>query len=300
MNNGGEDLHWQIDLTSIKPWISSVVPDSGTNDRYVAVTVDRTKLGLINDSETLTITSNAGPQDITINISQVGIQLPQEWQYLANTRSRATVVIPLGINPTVDGNAIAVGNYIGAFTPSDLCCGWGTWTDQGLSMIVWGDNPQTGLTDGFTAGEAILYRVYQPVTQQEWDWVDVGYSQGDGTFSEDAVLILNQFDASATGVDDLTHGKNYSFDLSPGFPNPFNAETIIQYQIPESGDVQLIVYNLQGQAVRHLVHEKIRAGQHNVAWDGRDDMGRDLASGVYFYRLEMKGQSRSQKITLLR
>ncbi len=76
------------------------------------------------------------------------------------------------------------------------------------------------------------------------------------------------------------------FELSQNYPNPFNPTTTIGYQLPRDVIVRLTIYNLLGQSVRVLVEEKQKAGQYTKLWDGRDDRGMLLPSGIYLYRLE--------------
>ena len=79
------------------------------------------------------------------------------------------------------------------------------------------------------------------------------------------------------------------YALHQNFPNPFNSECQIAYQLPGSGEVSLVVYNLLGQRIRVLVEGRRQAGYYQVTWDGRDDSGRDVSSGVYCSRLEVDG-----------
>ena len=74
--------------------------------------------------------------------------------------------------------------------------------------------------------------------------------------------------------------------LEQSFPNPFNSSTVIPFALPADGDVRLEVYDVVGQRVRTLVAGSLAAGLHQVAWDGRDDLGQAVAGGVYLYRLE--------------
>ena len=76
-----------------------------------------------------------------------------------------------------------------------------------------------------------------------------------------------------------------SFGLAGNHPNPFNPQTQIAYQLPEAGEVSLVVYNSLGQAIRTLVRGPQAAGHYRVTWSGQDDFGRSVASGIYFYRL---------------
>lgn len=88
------------------------------------------------------------------------------------------------------------------------------------------------------------------------------------------------------------------FALEQNFPNPFNPSTMIRYSLSEMADVKLSIYNMLGQEIRVLVRDARPAGIHHVEWDGRDAMGRHVATGLYFYRIEA-GQFRStRKMTL--
>ena len=75
-----------------------------------------------------------------------------------------------------------------------------------------------------------------------------------------------------------------NFALLRNFPNPFNAETQIVYRLPQEARVRLTVFNAIGQPVRQLVNATQAAGTHRVTWDGQDDRGSPVATGIYFYR----------------
>ena len=79
------------------------------------------------------------------------------------------------------------------------------------------------------------------------------------------------------------------YALHQNFPNPFNAECQITYQLPEAGEISLIVYNLLGQRVRVLAEGNRQGGYYQVTWDGRDASGRAVSSGVYCCRLVVRG-----------
>lgn len=92
------------------------------------------------------------------------------------------------------------------------------------------------------------------------------------------------------------------FFLSPNYPNPFNAITTFRLTIPEqeSSPISLKVYNVLGQEVCTLVDGLISPGHHLVIWDGKDNLGHDLASGVYFSQLNSGSFSQTRKIILAR
>jgi hypothetical protein len=79
------------------------------------------------------------------------------------------------------------------------------------------------------------------------------------------------------------------FVLFQNFPNPFNPETFIEFEIPRSCLITVRVYNVLGRSVRTLVHADFQAGRHRIRWDGRDDAGRSAASGLYLVRLSTEG-----------
>jgi len=94
--------------------------------------------------------------------------------------------------------------------------------------------------------------------------------------------------------------KPRSFALFQNVPNPFSGNTVIKYALPKDVDVELTVYNVAGQRVRTLVNGRQRAGYKAIEWDGRDDAGRRVAPGVYFYRMKAGRFEATRKLTLLR
>lgn len=94
------------------------------------------------------------------------------------------------------------------------------------------------------------------------------------------------------------------FALSQNYPNPFNYSTTIHYRLLAVGGrpaaVNLKVYNTFGQLVRTVVNEKQLAGDYWVLWDGRNNSGKQVASGIYFYRLKLGKLAKTRKMVLLR
>lgn len=90
------------------------------------------------------------------------------------------------------------------------------------------------------------------------------------------------------------------YALHENYPNPFNPETTIKYQLPEAGDVRLEVYNMLGQVVKTLVDNQFQnAGRHTIQWDATNNSGQPLSSGVYFYRVIAGGEFSDHKKMLL-
>ncbi|UCF06985.1 MAG: T9SS type A sorting domain-containing protein [bacterium] len=91
-----------------------------------------------------------------------------------------------------------------------------------------------------------------------------------------------------------------AYSLKQNFPNPFNPSTSIRFTMRERGHVTLRIYNVAGQLVRTLVDEVRKAGTYAEPWDGRNDLGKNVTSGIYFYKMETKNFSRSRKMVLLK
>ncbi|MDZ4183014.1 MAG: T9SS type A sorting domain-containing protein, partial [Candidatus Cloacimonadaceae bacterium] len=82
------------------------------------------------------------------------------------------------------------------------------------------------------------------------------------------------------------------------FPNPFNPNTTIAFELQKADKVEMVVYNLKGQKVRSLINEHRSSGKHQISWDGKDDGGRALSSGIYFLRLSTGKEVSSRKMIL--
>jgi hypothetical protein len=89
------------------------------------------------------------------------------------------------------------------------------------------------------------------------------------------------------------------YALQNNYPNPFNPETTIKYQLPEAGEVTLEIYNMLGQVVNTLVNDYQTAGRYVIQWDATNNNGQSLSSGVYFYRISAGGEFQSIKKMLL-
>ena len=90
------------------------------------------------------------------------------------------------------------------------------------------------------------------------------------------------------------------FALRGSYPNPFNASTQINFALPQAGTVRLVIYNILGQPVRNLVDGEMPAGERSVSWNGTDNSGRGLSSGVYFYKIMFGGQVKVGRMNLLK
>jgi hypothetical protein len=117
------------------------------------------------------------------------------------------------------------------------------------------------------------------------------------TVVEYAVLILQKPTSVEEDEETALPGL---FELSQSYPNPFNSRTVIRYSLFKPADVSLTIYNVLGQKVRTLVDQVHQSGRMSVIWDGKDDGGNDLASGIYFCRLQAGELSQTKRMVLLK
>ena len=156
--------------------------------------------------------------------------------------------------------------------------------------------------------------VYETVCTMVWEIAD--FSQNSGvtwdqlntgalTAANNAINLTyyGSGDISfSIGIDDE---NNYNlpkgFTLHPNYPNPFNLVTTISFSTTEStGNTEIYIYNLKGQKIKTLVNEVIPAGNHTTIWNGKDEFGKDVSPGVYFYKLQTDRYSKVKKMTLLK
>ncbi len=100
--------------------------------------------------------------------------------------------------------------------------------------------------------------------------------------------------------DDLLTNLPYEFSLKQNYPNPFNSETIISFELSQSGDLTLEIFNVLGQNIRQFQQFGISPGTHVINWDGRYQSGRQAPSGIYFYRLQSNGYQAVKKMIFLK
>ena len=129
-------------------------------------------------------------------------------------------------------------------------------------------------------------------------------AQGVFTFSFGTYKIeirdMNDLGGYAVGVNSDIVAAPLTYELKQNFPNPFNPETRIYFSIPELQKVQLIVYNVVGQKVRTLLNTQYAAGRHVINWDGLNDAGHRVPTGVYIYRIKAGDFIDFKKMTMIK
>jgi len=124
-----------------------------------------------------------------------------------------------------------------------------------------------------------------------WAWDNTGLSRPSSNIG---ILVIEM----NTDVNEETSVPT-EYKLLPNFPNPFNPQTAITWHLPLESHVKLTIFNMLGQAIRVLTDERRPAGIHTILWDGMDDQGRSVPSGVYIYRLHAGDKVFFRKMTFL-
>jgi subtilisin-like proprotein convertase family protein len=127
-------------------------------------------------------------------------------------------------------------------------------------------------------------------------WVSDNAGADVGTVNQWCVEVMG---GGPTGVDEEFDAP-MTYVLRGASPNPFNPVTTVSYGTPSEAKVSLVVYNVAGRQVRTLVDGEVDAGYHVAVWDGRDDHGVEVSSGVYFCRMVAEGFDDSTKMVLLK
>jgi predicted outer membrane repeat protein len=116
----------------------------------------------------------------------------------------------------------------------------------------------------------------------------------DGTIADMGAFYYNQ----GTGIEENYELQIMNYSLS-NFPNPFNPTTTISFSISEESNVELSIFNMKGQKIITLFKELLPIGNHSVIWDGDNDSGNLVSSGIYLYKLKVNGKTEAVKKCLL-
>jgi len=176
---------------------------------------------------------------------------------------------------------------------------WGVGNiDEDPLFLLSGDHPYqlSELSPCIDTGTPDITGLFLPPwdllhNQRVWDGDDNGV----------AIIDMGCYEYGADPVsvfDDPIPVTDYQLT---NYPNPFNPETNIVFNLPEDGKVQLDIYNIRGQKVKTLINSNLDQGNHSVIWNGEDDSGKKVSSGVYLYKLQVNGKTeKTKKMLLLR
>ncbi len=150
-------------------------------------------------------------------------------------------------------------------------------------------------------GDTLLYSFTKTANLSaagSYDFAVFLHIPGDISASNDSVFATIE-NTVVSGINE-TSAIPTVFALNENYPNPFNPETTIRYDVPQAAQVRMSIYNLLGQRVRMLMNDRVPAGYRTIIWNGRDDYGRAMPSGIYLLRMESDKFSATRKMVLLK
>lgn len=157
-------------------------------------------------------------------------------------------------------------------------------TDAGLFQTLNGGTTWTPYNEGFPSGAVVVELIHH-----EASGLLFASTHGRGAFKR-----------RWTDSSDFVPPLPTSFELFQNIPNPFNPSTLIPFNLTQAQFVTIDIYNVLGHRVRRLAEQNFDSGYNTVAWDGLDDRGRAVTSGVYIYRVKTPTTTQSKKMLLLR
>ena len=150
--------------------------------------------------------------------------------------------------------------------------------------------------DGIEGSGDIVYIEFEVLSGVSDAWGDDLIRVADVQLNEGLIPAVTE--QTELSLDQYAIPETHS--LSQYYPNPFNPETVIHYDLPVRGRVDISVFNMMGQKVATLVDGEMDAGSHSVVWNAKDSNGESLATGVYLYRMETDGFVQTRKLILMR
>jgi len=205
----------------------------------------------------------------------------------------------VGYNP--NNNVVAINAYVGDSRQfdGDMI----TITHNALNFSSGGSwlnvDPRNGIVN--PGADMDIDVIFNATDLEEGQYtgslVITGYDENHmvGQITVPVTMIVN-----ALGVDDDMADLPTEFGLSQNYPNPFNPTTEINFALPENAHVNIEVFNVLGQKVRTLVDTDMEAGYQKVTWNGRDDQGAGVSSGIYLYRMKAGDQVFTKKMMMLK
>ena len=174
-----------------------------------------------------------------------------------------------------------VGDWVKVLSEDNHVVGAAIITEGGYlrNSAVYGDDVTTEDIDGLKAGEKIAF-----------------------AYDGDTLTSHVQFNPMSFHEVKLDYDTFLptTFALHQNHPNPFNPITTIRYDLPENGPVSIIIYDLMGREIKTLVKQVSAPGRYSVNWNGRNQFGKQIASGMYFYRMETPGFQSVKKLIFLK
>ena len=236
-------------------------------------------------------------QNIVENLSPASILLTDYLQVSYGGESSTAFVRDVDFNPITSG----VGNF-------GLTGSGGANNQTSLDLLVPTGESVPALYYNFSGENVAAVSVEDSLTGSKIFLTGFGFEgiiDNNNRLSKPSDLmarVLNWFDldVTITGTDDEDLLVPAEFSLEQNYPNPFNPSTVISFSLKEDADINLIIYSLLGNKVATVYSGRAGSGRHEIEWNGKNDSGSAVASGIYLYRLEVGLNSLTRKMVLLK
>ena len=177
---------------------------------------------------------------------------------------------------------------------------WATYTEENpwfYLVVAKSDEEDVSIIN---IGESATYTTELSVEMQpDWNLEDLHAVAIIQSWDNHKILQAAQVSLFPTSV--IEPVVPVEISLHQNYPNPFNPSTTISFDITQTSSfVRLEVYNMKGQKVKQLINGQLSAGQHTIVWNGLDDDGKFVTSGVYFYKLKTNNFEKTRKMLLIK
>ncbi len=239
-----------------------------------------------------------------VMVNSMGNEGASDWKYMI-APADGDSVLSIGAVDIDDERAwfSSVGpTYDGRIKPDVMAMGVSTYVATTEDTASYGYSSGTSFSCPVTAGAVGLLLQGHP----EWlpcDVIDAVRSTATQSSAPDTLMgwgILQTADAMYSDPLDVVEEPVAPTFVVWNAPNPFSPSTALHFRLPEPARARIVVHDVSGRVVRRLTETRLAAGSHVIAWDGRDDAGHEVASGVYLARIEAGAVSASTKMLLLR
>ena len=161
-----------------------------------------------------------------------------------------------------------------------------------LPLIIGADDPLSEEIEGFNENDPVSFKIWDGNEELAVSVKVIKYGDNPG------ILKFNAHGTMVVELEAQRIPKEYS--LHQNYPNPFNPTTTLRYELPKPGKVEIRIFDLQGRLVNQLVSEYHEVGKYSVVWNGCDNHGIPVPSGIYFYQISTGSYSKTRKAILMK
>ncbi|MEA3445265.1 MAG: T9SS type A sorting domain-containing protein, partial [Bacteroidota bacterium] len=219
------------------------------------------------------------PNSVNINKAVMVNRKTINYIFDINTGNNMTIGIPISSWSATP----EIGDEIGIFTKYGELAGSSVYSGNNLSITIWGDDIITDKQELFADGENFEIRLWNKQSGLE-KVLDVSWTEGSGRYSENGIAVVNK----------VLIAISSKFSLN-NYPNPFKEICIIEFNIPENGNVRIELFNAIGEKLEMITNKEYPAGQHELQFN----VG-SLSVGNYFIRLETNGNTVNKAVQIIK